>query len=191
MSQQLIVGDCATEGRERGAFGQPTGGRRKAIAAFERAADRGPRELAFESARPRASAACLETRPSARRCRARRSGSRRLRRRARGARAHAGIDDDQKHRAGRKEAIAGRKLECARQHIVRRQCRAPMSTSVGVGTHAQHHGLHRAGVVIAVPKSDSSATTGLMSWSCRKCRRYLSSTRCAAIGPSLALTLIS
>src|SRR6185436_7063702 len=63
-------------------------------------------------------------------------------------RADAGIDDYQEDCALREIAVRRRQLECAGEHVMRRDVMGNVNER-RVGTHTEHHALHRADVMIA------------------------------------------
>ena len=119
---EVVDASCPSDD-QRDALGQPAGRRRESIAAFERAADGGPRVLALGelddplrrrlAEHRRQHAVVGRDEPVV----AGLGGD------AAARRADAGIDDDEEDRAGRKVAIARGELERAGEHVVRRECR--------------------------------------------------------------------
>ena len=120
--EHLEVGDRASEGRElNAALGQPSGGRREPIAAFERAADRRPRVAALGQL-DHLLWRCLEKdgrqHAVVRRDEPPITG---LGDNPTALGPDARIDDDQENRAGRKVLIGRRQLQRRGPNVVRRQ----------------------------------------------------------------------
>ena len=129
-------------------FARKPGGRRKPIAAFERAADGRQRILALGElddllrrrlAKDRRQHAVVGRDESVV---ADVGGN------AAARRADAGIDDDEEDGAGRKIAVARGELERAGKHVVRGNVVADVDQR-RIRTDAEHDALERAGVMIA------------------------------------------
>ncbi len=146
--EQHGIVDRPAERVEVDAAQQPGGGRREAIAAFERAADRRPEVAALGQLDDAPGRRVLEDggeQPVVGRDEA---IVPRLGRDAAARRADAGIDDGDEHGAGGEISEAGGELERPAEHVVRGDVVGDVDERE-IGADAQRGCLHRSDVVVA------------------------------------------